>query len=241
MAQSSHTKGSILIDLFNLPALPDGRRQTTLFCKIPNDFFLPDGKNSRLSQIVNTLTFGRLTPDGNEGVGIKISYLESVYGMKYYVVDQVNGNINAIHDDSLESTEFMGHFCPFNLEELELKLCKIMDHHENVDDSRLDDNMQKVTQSTPSLQQPLQPNQQGSSNNSDLNSRLRNMDDLTDMGFSLPDYSPIPTASSFLAGTGIPTLTPSKVRGDQISTILIPHITEVRSKWWIHLQVFQIN
>ena len=39
-------------------------------------FFLPDGKNSRLSQIVNTWTFGRLTPDGNEGVGVKISYLE---------------------------------------------------------------------------------------------------------------------------------------------------------------------
>ena len=64
-----------------------------------------------------------------------------------------------------------------------------MDYCENVDDSRLDDDRWKVTQSTPSLQQPLQPNQQGSSNNSDLNSRLRNMDDLTDMGFSSPDYS----------------------------------------------------
>ena len=102
-------------------------------------FFYQMGKNSRLSQIVNTWTFGRLTPDGNEGVGVKISYLECTYGMKYYVMDQVNGNINVIHDDSLESTEFVGHFCPFNLEELELKLCKIMDYHENVDDSRLDD------------------------------------------------------------------------------------------------------
>ena len=113
--------------------------------------------------------------------------------MKYYIVDQVNGNINAVHDDSLESIEFMGCFCQFNLEELELKLCKIMDYHENVDDSRLDDDRWKVTQSTPSLQQPLQPNQQGSSNNSDLNSRLRNMDNLTDMGFSSPGYSPIST------------------------------------------------
>ena len=50
--------------------------------------------------------------------------------------DQVNGNINAIHDDHLESTEFVGHFCPFNLEELELKLCKIIDYHEKVDDCR---------------------------------------------------------------------------------------------------------
>ena len=98
-------------------------------------------------------------------------------------MDQVNGNINAIHDDSLESTEFMGHFCPFNLDYLELKLCKIIDYCENVDDSRLGDDRWKVTQSTPSLQQPLQLNQQGSSNNSDFNSRLRNMDNLTDMGF----------------------------------------------------------
>ena len=30
--------------------------------------------------------------------------------MKYYIMDQVNGNINVIHDDSLESTEFVGHF-----------------------------------------------------------------------------------------------------------------------------------
>ena len=34
-----------------------------MFCKISNDFFLLDGKNSMLSQVVNTRTFGRLTPD----------------------------------------------------------------------------------------------------------------------------------------------------------------------------------
>ena len=234
MVYSPHTKDSILIDLFNLPALLDEKRQTTMFCEIPNNFFLPDGKNSRLSQIVKTWTFGRLTPYGNEGVGVKILYLEHAYGMKYYVMDQVNGNINVIHDDSLESTEFMSHFCPFNLEELELKLCKIMDYCENIDDSRLDDDRWKVTQSTPSLQQPLQPNQQGSSNNSDLNSRLRNMDDLTDMGFSLPDYSSIPTigntALSHSECIGIPTLTPRKVGGSNFN-----------NSDPTHLQTFQIN
>ena len=102
-------------------------------------------------------------------------------------MDQVNGNINVIHDNSLESTVII------DLEELELKVCKITDHHEGQDDSRLDEDRRQATQNTPSLQQPLQPNQQGSNNNSDLNSRLRNMDDLTDIGFSLLDYSPIPT------------------------------------------------
>ena len=75
-------------------------------CKIPNDFFLPDGKNTQLSQIVNTWTFDRLTPNGNEGVGVQMDYLEHAYETKYYVIDKVNGQINAIHHNSLELTEF---------------------------------------------------------------------------------------------------------------------------------------
>ena len=57
-------------------------------------------------------------------------YLECTYGLKNYVVDQVNGHINAIHDDSIESTEVAGHFSLFNLNELELKVCKLADHHD---------------------------------------------------------------------------------------------------------------
>ena len=68
-----------------------------------------------------TWTFDRLTLNGNEGVGAQINYLVCAYRTKYYVVDKVNGKINAIHDDSLELTEFKGHFSPFNLEELEMR------------------------------------------------------------------------------------------------------------------------
>ena len=100
-----------------------------MYCKISNDFFLPDGKNSRLSQVVNTWTFGRLTPDGNEGDGVEIAYLEHAYGTKYFVMDHVNGHFNAIHNDSIELTEFTGHFSPFNLDDLELKVCKLADHY----------------------------------------------------------------------------------------------------------------
>ena len=112
MAHSSHTKSSVSIDLFNLPPLPDARRQSMMHCKIPNDFSCQTGKNTQLSQIVNTWTFDRLTPNGNEGVGVQIDYLECTYETKYYVVDKVNGQINAIHDDSLELTEFKGCFSP---------------------------------------------------------------------------------------------------------------------------------
>ena len=58
----------------------------------------------------------------------KISYLEHAYGTKYYVIDQVNGQINAIHNNNIELTEFTGCFSPFNLDELELKLCRLADH-----------------------------------------------------------------------------------------------------------------
>ena len=118
MAHSSRTKSSISIDLFNLPPLPDMRKHSTMICEIPNNFFLPDGKNTQLSKVVNTWTFDRLTPNGNEGVGVNIDYLERTYGTRYYVIDKVNSDINAIHDESLELTEFKGHFSPFDFREL---------------------------------------------------------------------------------------------------------------------------
>ena len=121
MAHSSRTKSSVSIDLFNLLPLPDMRKHSTMICEIPNNFFLPDGKNTQLSKVVNTWTFDRLTPNGNEGVGLKLDYLECTYGTRYYVIDKVNGDINAIHDESLELTEFKGHFSPFDLENLEAK------------------------------------------------------------------------------------------------------------------------
>ena len=34
----------------------------------------------QLSKIVNTWYFDRLTPNGNEGVGIQLDYLELMYG-----------------------------------------------------------------------------------------------------------------------------------------------------------------
>ena len=73
-AHSSCTKSSVSIDLFNLPPLPDARRQSTMQCEIPNEFFLPDGTNTQLSQIVNTRMFDRLTSNGNEGVGVQMDY-----------------------------------------------------------------------------------------------------------------------------------------------------------------------
>ena len=51
-----------------------------MVCDFPKDFYLPDGKNSKMSQIINKWVFDRQTPDGNEGVGIKIPYLKHALG-----------------------------------------------------------------------------------------------------------------------------------------------------------------
>ena len=213
MAHTSHTKSSVSIDLFNLPPLSDPRRQFTVFCDILNDFLLPDRKNSRLSQIINTWTFGRLPLDGNESVGVKISYLEHTYGTKNYVIDQVNGQINAIHDNNIELTEFTGHFSPFYLDELELKVCQLADHLE-------DEDVYSTPQQPP--KQPVAPQAQ----ESDTNSGLQSIEDLTSMGFCSPNYSPIPpvrnTAQQQPRVT-LPTSTPITDRGLGLNTSDLTH------------------
>ena len=144
MACSSHARSNILIDLSNLPSLPDERRTTTMISEFPNDYFLQNSKNSRISQVINKWILGMQTTDGNEGVGVEIPYLEHAYGMKYYVIDQINGNIFTIHDNSIEPTDFFGHFSPFDPKELEFDVCRIADCHNDINDSRLDNDRKHV-------------------------------------------------------------------------------------------------
>ena len=168
MSCSSHTKSSVSIDLFNLLLLPDVRKHSTMICEIPNDFFLPDRKNTQLSKVINTWTFNRLTPNGNEGVGVKLDYLEHAYGTRYYVIDKVNGDINAIHDESLELTEFKGRFRPFNLDDLEARICRLSKR----DGDEEDDAEQQITPRL-RLRDP----------------RTLNMEEYQGMGFDENNYS----------------------------------------------------
>ena len=174
MAHSSRTKSSISIDLFNLPLLPDARKQSTMICEIPNNFFLPDGKNTQLSKIVNTWTFDRLIPNGNEAVGVQLDYLECVYGTRYYVINKVNSDINAIHDVSLKLTEFNGRFSLFDLDNLGAKICRL---------GLGDRDEEDVVESQDALQICYS------------NPRTQNMEEYEGMGFNENNYSPIPPFS----------------------------------------------
>ena len=174
MARSSHTKSSVSIDLFNLPPLPDMRKHSTMICEIPNNFFVPDRKNTQLSKVINTWTFDRLTPNGNEGVGVKIDYLEHTYGTRYYVIDKINGDINAIHDQSLELNEFKGHFSPFDLDYLEARVCRLANRPGEGEDTA---------------------GQQNAPRTCFTDLRTLNMEEYEGIGFDENNYSPIPTVS----------------------------------------------
>ena len=54
-----------------------------------HDFYLPDGKNSKIHQIINKWIYGSQTPDGNEGVGVVIPYFEHTYSTRHYIVDKI--------------------------------------------------------------------------------------------------------------------------------------------------------
>ena len=174
MAHSSHTKSSISIDLFNLPPLPDMRKHSTMICEIPNDFFVPDRKNTQLSKVVNTWTFDRLTPNGNEGVGVKIDYLECAYSTRYYIINKVNGDINAIHDESLELAEFKGCFSFFDLNDLEARICRLANRSRDKEDAVEQQNAPQLRFTDP---------------------RTLNMEEYEGMGFDENNYSPIPPVS----------------------------------------------
>ena len=126
---------------------------------------------------------------------------------------QVNGHINTIHDDSIELTEFTGHFSPLNLDELELKLCKLAGHYKSQNDP---------TQDIPALQQ----NKFHTLHASDASSRQQNIEGLTGMGFNMPNYSPIPAIrntapqqpADVRSGTSVPVSTPRPQGGSQLNS-----------------------
>ena len=135
MAHSSHSKGSVSVDLFNLPTLPDERRVATSYLDIPVDFYLPEGKNSKISKIVSRQAFDRQTPDGNEGFVIEIQYLERAFSTNTYIIDKVTGSLFALHDDHIESTGLCGSECVFDLQELEFHICDLADRRNGEDDT----------------------------------------------------------------------------------------------------------
>ena len=60
-------KKDISKDLFNLPPLPDERNALDTYMDVPHNFYIPDGKNTRLMDCVERREFEKQTIDNNEG------------------------------------------------------------------------------------------------------------------------------------------------------------------------------
>ena len=79
---TTHLKRNFSIDLFNLPPIPDERNAMDSYLDVTNNFYIPDGKNSRLLQLTERKEFNRKTLDGNEGFVLEIPFLEGAFGTK---------------------------------------------------------------------------------------------------------------------------------------------------------------
>ena len=171
------------MDLFNLPTLPDERRVATSYLDIPVDFYLPDGKNSKISKIVSRQAFDRQTPDGNEGFVIKIQYLERAFSTNTYLIDKVTGSLFAIHDDHIESTGLCGSECVFDLQELEFHICELADWRNGEDDTGSIAEEMRTTQA-PQHQSSNAPPSPGTHDNSRQFPIYENWENFTHQGES---------------------------------------------------------
>ena len=86
---------------------------------MPYNYYIPDGKNSRLLDRTDRVEFDRETLDGNTGFQLKIPYLEHAFGTKYFVMDQVTGSMMGIYDDKVEQIDLKGQLKPFNINQLD--------------------------------------------------------------------------------------------------------------------------
>ena len=61
LIMTTHSKKESLIDLFNLPPLPDERNALDAYMDVPHNFYIPDGKNTRVMDCVERRVFERQT------------------------------------------------------------------------------------------------------------------------------------------------------------------------------------
>ena len=115
-----HSKQDLSIDLFNLPPLPDSNKWNTMdaYLDVPNNYYIPDGKNSRLLDWVERREFKRKTLDENEGFVLQIPFLECAFSTKYFIVDKQNGSMMSIFNDMVETISVEAQMKPFNLAQL---------------------------------------------------------------------------------------------------------------------------
>ena len=93
---------------------------------IPNNYYIPDGKNSRLLDWVERREFERK---------IQIPFLECAFGTKYFIVDKQNGSMMGIFDNKVETISAEAQMKPFNLAQLSHMITTIEQHRQGLNES----------------------------------------------------------------------------------------------------------
>ena len=86
---------------------------------VPNNYYIPDGKNSRLLDRTDRVEFNRETIRGNMGFRLEIPYLKGTLSTKYFVMDKFTGSMMGIYDDKVKQIELQGQLKPFNINQLD--------------------------------------------------------------------------------------------------------------------------
>ena len=115
----TRSRKSVSIDLFNLPPLPNERNTEESYMDMQYNYYVHDGKNSRLLDRTDRVEFDRETLDGNTGFQLEIPYLEHAFGTKYFIMDHVTGSMMGIYDDKVEQINLKGQLKPFNINQLD--------------------------------------------------------------------------------------------------------------------------
>ena len=109
---------SVSIDLINLPPLPDEQNKEESYMDVLYNYYIPNGKNSRLLDRTDRVEFNRETIEGNTGFQLEIPYLEYAFSTKYLVMDRITGSMMGIYDDKVEQIDLKGQLKPFNINQL---------------------------------------------------------------------------------------------------------------------------
>ena len=115
----THLRKSVLIDLFNLPPLPNECNKEESYMGILYNYYIPNKKNSQLLDRTDRVEFARETIESNTGFQHEIPYLEYAFGTKYFVMDRVTSSMMGIYDDKVEQINLKGQLKPFNINQLD--------------------------------------------------------------------------------------------------------------------------
>ena len=86
---------------------------------VPYNYYIPNGKNSRLLDRTDRVEFNRETIGSNTGFKLEIPYLEYAFGTKYFIMDRITGSMMGIYDDKVEQIDLKGQLKPFNINQLD--------------------------------------------------------------------------------------------------------------------------